>query len=59
MKAAAIISGAILEMGSDTGLGTDKTSAINEAVEANIMIYNMQNKVRLADRLQGADVFNS
>lgn len=38
------------------GLGTDKTSAINEAVEANIMIYNMQNKVRLADRLQGADV---
>ncbi|HEJ9180347.1 tyrosine-type recombinase/integrase [Serratia marcescens] len=38
------------------GLGRDKTAAINEAVEANLMIYKMQNKVRLADRLQGADV---
>ncbi|WP_050763088.1 tyrosine-type recombinase/integrase [Serratia odorifera] len=38
------------------GLGRDKTTAINEAVEANLLIYSMQNKVRLADRLQGADV---
>lgn len=38
------------------GLGTDKTDAINEAVEANLLIYNLQNKVRLADRLQGADI---
>ncbi|WP_226019959.1 tyrosine-type recombinase/integrase [Serratia symbiotica] len=38
------------------GLGTDKTDAINEAVEANLMIYNLQNKLRLADRLQGADI---
>lgn len=38
------------------GLGTDKTEAINEAVEANLLVYGMQNKVRLADRLLGADV---
>ncbi|NIG98877.1 MAG: hypothetical protein G5701_08950 [Serratia symbiotica] len=38
------------------GLGTDKTDAINEAVVANLMIYNLQNKLRLADRLQGADI---
>ncbi|HHL0958883.1 TPA: tyrosine-type recombinase/integrase [Serratia marcescens] len=38
------------------GLGSDKTTAINEAIEANLMIYNLSNKVRLADRLQGADV---
>ncbi|UAN52880.1 tyrosine-type recombinase/integrase [Serratia sp. JSRIV002] len=38
------------------GLGPDKTDAINEAVEANLLIYNLQNKVRLADRLQGADI---